>query len=85
MQINELIRKRDLLKRGKWCDCFIRNFLPEHTYQIYPCRIFKSIGFPAYQWADVQKAEARHRKDFKSKHRGHVCPLPAAIEDNEEN
>ena len=85
MQSNELIRKRDLLKRGKWCECFIRNFLPEPTYQTYPCRIFKSIGFPAYQWADVHKAEVRHRKHFKIKHIGHVCPLPEEIEDNEEN
>lgn len=84
MKSPELIRKRDLLARGKWCECFIRNFLPEHTYQTYPCRIFKSIGFPAYQWADVRKAEARYRKHFKNKQIGHLCSLPAGIEDNEE-
>jgi len=73
----ELIMRKDLLKRGQWCECFIRRFLPDKKYleyQYFKCKFFKSIGFPAYQLRDVWVAEARHKNAFSKKAMDHECP-----------
>jgi len=73
---DELIMRKDLLKRKKWCDCFIQKFLPDKKYleyQYFQCKLFKSIGFPAYQLKDVLRVEARNKATFRKKAIDHEC------------
>lgn len=43
-------------------------------YQYFPCKLFKSVGFPAYRLSDVWTIEGRHHSAFQKKDIYHECP-----------